>query len=581
MLQALRAYGEKLGGEPGFKARDVRWCIDLASDGALLGLLPLGDGRSGKVIERCPDMHGMNAGGKSHFLVESAQTIAQHYKLNEEPKKVQAGEERHRYYVELLEAAAQSVVALGSIRSFLADGAALTRLRDMMTAAKVKPSDWTGWRIDGQEPVGLPEVQSWWREWRRHDMAANRGAGSVTGTRMVCLLTGQSVEPLSTHPKITGLAGLGGLAMGDVMVGCDKSAFTSFNLEQSANASIGPVPAQEYVDGLNDLIRNRSKRLSNSLCAYWFKHAVVPADDPFAMLHGLESDEQVAAAASMQARALLDSIKRGERADLGNNHFYAMTLSGAAGRVMVRDWMEGRFEHLVERVKAWFSDLAIVHREGKSLAADPKFLAVAGGLVKEDLKELPASAMSMLWHAALAGLPIPQPLMAQALNRFRLSITTDATLLHARIALIKAYFVRKPQGGDLFMKPYLNPDHPNPSYQCGRLLAVLARLQQAALGDVGAGVVQRFYPAASQTPGLTLGRLVANARNHLGKLDGGLAWWFEERIAEIMGRLRDEIPRTLNLEEQGLFALGYYQQLADLKAGKKITATNDDKGVTA
>ena len=131
------------------------------------------------------------------------------------------------------------------------------------------------------------------------------------------------------------------------------------------------------------------------------------------------------------------------------------------------------------------------------------------------------------------------------------------------------------------MKPYLNPDHPNPSYQCGRLLAVLARLQHAALGDVGAGVVQRFYPAVSQTPGLTLGRLIANARNHLGKLDGGLAWWFEERIGEIMGRLRDEIPRTLNLEEQGLFALGYYQQLADLKAGKKSNDTSDDKGDAA
>jgi len=170
--------------------------------------------------------------------------------------------------------------------------------------------------------------------------------------------------------------------------------------------------------------------------------------------------------------------------------------------------------------------------------------------------------------------------MAQAQNRYRLSVMADETPLHARLGLLKAYFVRKPQGGDTFMKPYLNPDHPNPSYQCGRLLAVLARLQQAALGDVGAGVVQRFYPAASQTPGLTLGRLVANARNHLGKLDGGLAWWFEERIADIMGRLRDEIPRTLNLEEQGLFALGYYQQLAELKAGKKSNARSDDKETT-
>ncbi len=111
------------------------------------------------------------------------------------------------------------------------------------------------------------------------------------------------------------------------------------------------------------------------------------------------------------------------------------------------------------------------------------------------------------------------------------------------------------------MSAYLNTEHPDPAYQCGRLLAVLARLQRAALGDVGAGVVQRYYVAASQTPGLTLGRLFNNAKNHLGKLDGGLSYWYEDQLAEIMSHVK-EIPTTLNLEQQSLFALGYYQQIA-------------------
>jgi CRISPR-associated protein Csd1 len=119
------------------------------------------------------------------------------------------------------------------------------------------------------------------------------------------------------------------------------------------------------------------------------------------------------------------------------------------------------------------------------------------------------------------------------------------------------------------MTAYLNPEHPAPAYHCGRLLAVFANLQRAALGDVGAGVVQRYYSAASQTPGLVLGRLSANARNHLGKLDAKLAWWFESQLAEVMGRLGDGAPRILDLEGQGLFALGYYQQLANLRAGRK------------
>ena len=124
------------------------------------------------------------------------------------------------------------------------------------------------------------------------------------------------------------------------------------------------------------------------------------------------------------------------------------------------------------------------------------------------------------------------------------------------------------------MTAYLNPDHPDPAYHCGRLLAIFANLQRAALGDVGAGVVQRYYASASQTPGLIIGRLAANARNHLGKLEGGSAWWYEEQIADVMSRLGDAVPRTLDLNGQGLFALGYYQQFAKLRPDNKSKDTN-------
>ena len=134
------------------------------------------------------------------------------------------------------------------------------------------------------------------------------------------------------------------------------------------------------------------------------------------------------------------------------------------------------------------------------------------------------------------------------------------------------------------MTTYLNPNHPNPAYHCRRLLAVLADLQRAALGNVGTGVVQRYYAAASQTPGLILGRLASNARNHLGKLDGGLPFWYENEIASVLSKLGDAAPRILDLEGQGLFALGYYQQLAALRSGKKtmsiaeLTQDGPDQG---
>ncbi|MDO8721917.1 MAG: type I-C CRISPR-associated protein Cas8c/Csd1, partial [Syntrophales bacterium] len=93
----------------------------------------------------------------------------------------------------------------------------------------------------------------------------------------------------------------------------------------------------------------------------------------------------------------------------------------------------------------------------------------------------------------------------------------------------------------------------------------LAALQRAALGDVGAGVVQRYYAAASSTPALVLGRLTRNSQAHLNKLSGGLAHWYEEKIAGIWGMIKDYLPKNLTLEEQSLFALGYYQQMADMR----------------
>ncbi len=585
MLHALREYGEKLGGEPGFKSREVRWCIQLSETGQLLNILPLGDGKTGIMLERCADMHGMVSGGKAHFLVESAQTVALHFKDREEPAKVDSANVRHQFYAKMLAQAAVDLAVLSPPSKVLSDPIALDQIRTMMVAKRVKPADWVTWQVGAIDPREDAAVQQWWRGWRLQDLGgvAETG-GSLSAGSMLCLLTGEPVQPLLTQPKISGLSGVGGLSMGDVMVGFDKAAFQSYGLEKSTNAAMGEAPAQQYVDALNHLIRQQKEatsknpsRRTNAMMVYWFKEHIPPEDDPFSMLYGMETDEQQAASALSQARKLLDAIRSGNRSALGNNHYYAMTLSGASGRVMVRDWMDGQFVQLVSHIEAWFSDMAIVHREGGNrLAPDPKFLAVGGSLVRE-LKDLPASTTSVLWHAAVAQLPIPQPLMAQALDRFRSAIVKDETFSHARMGLIKAYFVRQPQGKAL-MHPYLNPDHPDPAYHCGRLLAILAKLQQTALGDVGAGVVQRFYAAASTAPGLTFGRLVGNSRNHLGKLEGGLSYWYEQQIAEVMKQLGDQFPRTLNLEGQGLFALGYYQQLAALRPPKKDSNNSNPVG---
>ena len=562
MLQPLVEYAAShlTASEPGFKSRAVRWSIALTANGRFLNILPLGDDKRGRELDRCPDMHNMNAGGRAHFLVESCQYVALLIKGDAAPDD--KTRKRHAHYVELLRQAGTVVPALAPVADVMSDPGHVAKIRAALIAHKAKPIDWMAWRIGTVDPRESPDVQQWWRDWRRADLGVEATSQSLSDSSprmasdasMRCFLTGKLVRPLATHPKITGLSGVGGLAMGDVMVGFDKSSFTSYGLDQSANAAMGEEAVQRYVDGLNDLIRNHSHKLSNVLVAHWYRDSVVAVEDPLAFLMGMDSEELTEAGALASVRRLLEAIRSGERADLGDNRYYALTLSGAAGRVMARDWMEGRFEDLAGHIAAWFRDLAIVARDGHALARDPKFLAVGGALVR-DLKDLPAPTAATLWRVALHGSPIPRSLMAQALARFRVEVIDkdQPPINHARMGLIRAYFVRRKPGGDASMTAYLNPDHPAPAYHCGRLLAVFANLQRAALGDVGAGVVQRYYAAASQTPGLILGRLSANARNHLSKLDATkpkLAWWFEGQLVTVQKLVKHFNKRT-HLDRRG------------------------------
>lgn len=608
MLQALMKYGARLDSEPGFKTREVRWLVKLDQTGKLLGVLPLGDGKRGQTQPRCPDMHNMNAGGRSHFLVESAQFTVLHFKKDEKPKTVNDSKIRHAYFSEMLRKASDDIPLLLPLANALLDEKWLTDVREALAEKKAKPADYVDWQIGEVRPRTDAQVQAWWRNWRNtdqkskrtdsaHDRPSRTSRKAKGNALMRCFLTGFIVTPLPRHRPINGVPGVNGKinSFGDPLISFDKAAFCSYGLKASANSAMEAAAAQQYVDGLNDLIRNHSRKLANALVVHWFKEQVPKEDDPIALLEGfdwlddLETPEQTEAAAQSRARQLLEAIRHGQRSDLGSNRYYAMTLSGASGRVMVRDWMEGRFEELVRNVEAWFGDLQIVARDGEGLARDPKFNGVCLGLVRNDskktvsenLKQLPAPAASTLWKSAITGFPIPRSLMAQALARFRADLVDkDQPFNHARMGLIKAYFVRLKPGGDSTVTCYLNPDHPDPAYHCGRLLAVLSNLQRAALGDVGAGVVQRYYAAASQTPGLTLGRLVSNARNHLAKLDGGLSVWFEDKIADAMCRLGDRIPPMLDLEGQGLFALGYYQQLADMRAEARAKSKKTDTQTT-
>jgi CRISPR-associated protein Csd1 len=100
----------------------------------------------------------------------------------------------------------------------------------------------------------------------------------------------------------------------------------------------------------------------------------------------------------------------------------------------------------------------------------------------------------------------------------------------------------------------------------GRLFAVLERAQYEALKAVNANIRDKYFSSASANPARVFPLLLRGVQDHLGKIrssgKGGLAYWFDEQIAEVMSGLpsSEPFPSTLRLEDQGRFAVGYYHQ---------------------
>jgi CRISPR-associated protein Csd1 len=118
----------------------------------------------------------------------------------------------------------------------------------------------------------------------------------------------------------------------------------------------------------------------------------------------------------------------------------------------------------------------------------------------------------------------------------------------------------------------LDPGRKDVAYLLGRLFAVLEKAQLDALGSINATIKDRFYGAASATPATVFPRLLKLSQHHIEKAEYGRV--SDTRIAEIMEHI-DSFPSHLGLEDQGLFAIAYYQQKNAIYKKKE---TEDEKG---
>lgn len=121
--------------------------------------------------------------------------------------------------------------------------------------------------------------------------------------------------------------------------------------------------------------------------------------------------------------------------------------------------------------------------------------------------------------------------------------------------------------GEAYQAPKFEDPEDSHAFYLGRLLALLEEIQRAALGRVvNATVVSRHYGLAVSSPEIGFSSPLTRAnRAHLPTLRRkrtGLFFFYNEQLDAILAELPKRFPKTLNLQRQLIFGLGYRHQQA-------------------
>jgi CRISPR-associated protein Csd1 len=414
-------------------------------------------------------------------------------------------------------------------------------------------------------------VRDWFREHLDRAEAGRIGQ---------CLVTGKSDVPLTRlHGKPKNIPPKSKTKGGVPLTSVNADAFKSYLLDDVQCAPISREANIAVETALNRLLDPAYKKPDGTTCEP--RSVVLSADTVFLFwsreearldwLAGIESESP-----EKIAEILRSPYKTGHAPIDDPSAFYALILSGAQGRAIVRSFLQSTVSDVARSIDRYRDEVRIVKPYG---APDGSFglLDYRRSLVpRRDLDLLPPALATDLYLAIIFDRPFPQSILQSLIRRNRVELlpklknsnARDDMLLATRCSLLKACLIRNRKEN---ITVALDRQRSDPPYRLGRLLAVIDRLQQDALGSVNATLVDRYYGSASSTPEAVFPTLLRRSQHHLGKLrreKPGLAVNTEKLLQAVVTDLQ-RFPKTMTLEEQGLFALGFYHQRQDFYTKKE------------
>jgi CRISPR-associated protein Csd1 len=423
-------------------------------------------------------------------------------------------------------------------------------------------------KIDGSSRYlhQLTEVRNAWKAYK---------AGSLSEEIGQCLISGEMSPIARLHPSIKGV--VGSQAMGASIVSFTPSAFCSYGKEQSYNAPVSEESTFAYTTALNYLLSSDKHRIrvGDTTAVFWaekstdgleesiFKELFDPVseaqDDETKEFKGRVPDE----GAVRRIKMLLNRLKEGLTVDDPNDdfnrdtQFYILGLSPNAARLSIRFWYQDTFIKLVEKMLQHQLDMDIVRPKNANDMVTP-WRILKEAAARQDTKNISPLLAGNLARSILSGQVYGESIYTHMISRIR----ADGKVSDIRAGMIKACSMRKhrKQGNlekEAMYTVSLNTENSNTGYRLGRLFAVMEKAQQDASPGLNATIKDRYFGAASTTPGSVFPILVKLSQHHISKAEYG-----RFRDTEMQGILEtvESFPSYMNLEDQGQFILGYYHQ---------------------
>ncbi|WP_066092341.1 type I-C CRISPR-associated protein Cas8c/Csd1 [Xanthomonas massiliensis] len=583
ILAALDDYYQRLRDDPdsgiaapGYSQEKIGYAIVLDRDGQVVDINDLRDASGKKPLPRLlgvPAPEKRTAGIKSNFLWDKTSYVFGVSATSKRSKQEHAAfKALHRQAL-----ACSDDPGLKALLAFL-DGWTPETFQNNPNFASQGEAFLDAnvvFRLDGERQY-LHERPAALEAWSR---LRDTSADGVQGT---CLVTGQHAPLARLHPAIKGVNGA--QSAGASIVSFNLDAFASYGKRQGENAPVSEQAAFAYTTALNHLLRrdthNRQRlQIGDTTVVFWAQAAenaeAEEAEDLMAAFFGTqETDEQ----ATQRLQTALEQIRQARplrelpgHLDDGTRIF-VLGLAPNASRLSIRFWETATLDVFAQRLADHYHDLAMEPAAWKRTPT-PQYLAlqtapVYGEKGKPKAEDVSPLLAGELTRAILTGTRYPRSVLAAIVMRFR----ADGQISPLRVALCKGVLARSARLDKLQGitsnkgEPPVSLDIGNtdPGYLLGRLFSTLENLQRAALGSqINATIRDRYYGAASATPASIFPVLLRSAQNHLGKLRKeriGQAVNLEKEIGQIIGLLGPSFPRSLSIEEQGRFAIGYYHQ---------------------